>query len=61
MELKEIEIALLKLHKVGLAVCESCNQQARFSEINVFNGVYLCISCLRKIAWKQEEPVELQP
>jgi len=59
MELKEIELVLQKLQRVGLALCESCNQQVRFSEMDLYNGIYLCPDCLRKIAWRPEEILEL--
>lgn len=59
MELKEIEAILQKLNRVGVAQCESCNQHAKFSEVDNYNGVFLCPDCLRKIAWKPEEMLEL--
>jgi formylmethanofuran dehydrogenase subunit E len=61
MELKEIEIILAKLQKVGSATCESCQKQFKFFEVDVFNGVYLCPACLRKAAWHPERTVELTP
>jgi formylmethanofuran dehydrogenase subunit E len=57
--MKEIEMVLQKLHKVGVVSCESCNRQVRFSEVDLFKGTYLCLDCLRKIAWKPEEILEL--
>jgi hypothetical protein len=59
MELKEIDLILAKLEKVGIANCESCNSQVRFSEIDIYNGIYLCPECLKKIAWKAEGVLEL--
>jgi formylmethanofuran dehydrogenase subunit E len=59
MELKEIEHHLQKLIRVGTASCESCGAQTRFSEIEMYNGIYLCPECLKKIAWKPEEILEL--
>jgi hypothetical protein len=59
MEIKEIETMLMKLDKVGIAVCESCNQQVKFAEITIFSGTYLCPECLRKAAWKVEGVLEL--
>jgi hypothetical protein len=59
MELKDIELILAKLEKVGIATCESCNCQVRFSEVDIYNGTYLCPECLRKIAWKAEGVLEL--
>jgi hypothetical protein len=59
MELKEIDLILSKLEKVGIAACESCGRQTKFSEIDIFNGTYLCPECLRKIAWKAEGILEL--
>jgi predicted RNA-binding Zn-ribbon protein involved in translation (DUF1610 family) len=59
MELREIEFVLQKLQRVGIATCESCSQQAKFSEVDIFNGTYLCPDCLKKIAWRPEEILEL--
>jgi len=59
MDLREIEDTLLKLQKVGIATCEACDQQFKFSDIEVFGGSYLCPSCLRKAVWKPEDIVEL--
>jgi hypothetical protein len=59
MELKEIENMLTKLDKVGIATCEICNAQVKFSEIDLFNGSYVCPECLRKLAWKAEGVLEL--
>jgi len=59
MEIKEIETILMKLIKVGAASCESCESQVKFSDLDMFNGMYLCPDCLRKNAWKPERTVEL--
>jgi predicted RNA-binding Zn-ribbon protein involved in translation (DUF1610 family) len=59
MDIREIETMLTKLQKVGIATCESCNIQIKFSEIETFNGTYLCPKCLKNIVWKPEGVVEL--
>jgi predicted RNA-binding Zn-ribbon protein involved in translation (DUF1610 family) len=59
MEMKEVELIVQKLQRVGVAYCDSCNRQVRFSEIDFYSGAYLCPECLRKIAWKPEEILEL--
>ena len=60
MDQREMEIILAKLLKVGSATCEACGMQAKFSEIDVYNGSYLCPDCMRKITWAQHEIIELQ-
>jgi predicted RNA-binding Zn-ribbon protein involved in translation (DUF1610 family) len=59
MDLREIEIMLAKLAKIGVGSCESCNKQLKISEFDVYNGVYLCPECIRKVSWKKETIVEL--
>jgi hypothetical protein len=59
MDQREMEIILTKLLKVGTAACESCHMQVKFSEIDIFNGTYLCPDCLRKVSWQQEDTIEL--
>ena len=59
MELKEIELLLSKLERVGIGCCESCDKKLRIAELDVFNGTYLCPQCLRKVAWKSESVLEL--
>ena len=59
VDLREIDDILAKLQKVGTATCESCNLQTKFNEIEMFNGSYLCPDCLRKIAWRTDNVVEL--
>ena len=59
MELREIEALLVKLQKVGFAVCESCHKQMSFAEIELYNGYYLCPECMRREIWKIQGEVEL--
>jgi len=59
MDIKDIEATILKLQKVGFACCESCKRQSPFSEIENFNGSYLCPDCLKKVIWKPEDVIEL--
>ncbi len=59
MELKEIEIILAKIEKVGIGCCESCNKQLKIAELDVYNGNFLCPECMRKVIWKTEGIVEL--
>jgi predicted RNA-binding Zn-ribbon protein involved in translation (DUF1610 family) len=59
MELREIELILIKLQKVGTAACESCNKQVKFSDVEVFGGSYLCPDCMRKVIWAKNDIIEL--
>ena len=59
MDIRDIEAAIIKLQKVGFATCESCKKVLPFSEIENFNGTYLCPDCLRKDIWKPQGVIEL--
>lgn len=59
MDLREISGIINKLQKVGLARCEVCNSETRFSDVNEFKGTFLCPECLQKAAWETEDTIEL--
>ncbi len=59
MELKEIELLLTKLEKVGIGSCESCGKQVRIADLDIFNGTFLCPQCMRKVVWETEGVLEL--
>lgn len=59
MDAKEIEDILTKLQRVGLARCEKCRLEVPFSDVTQFDGIFVCSGCLRQMAWKSEEPIDL--
>jgi RNA polymerase-binding transcription factor DksA len=60
MELREIEVLLAKLGKIGVGSCETCNKQLRIDKIDVYNGVYLCPDCLRRVSQAKSAVIELK-
>ncbi len=59
MELKEIELLLTKLERVGIGSCESCDKQLRIADLDIYNGTFLCPECMRKVVWQSEGVLEL--